>query len=133
MDRNKLRFGCNIVGFGDSIFDMESLAPVCWAVGAPENSTLLNINSLAEFAAMPEAERNLRREHAAHILRTHGAHYVMIDPKRSLAEKMDEVIRDVELRLSYGERPGLPVPKPEIVLDLELDSATNRFSYKPGA
>jgi phosphoglycolate phosphatase-like HAD superfamily hydrolase len=133
MDRNKLRFGCNVVGFGDSVFDMESLAPVCWAVGTPETSTLLNINSLEEFAKMSEAERNLRFNHAAQTLRTHGAHYVMLDPKRPLSVKMDEVIKDVELRLSYGERPGLPVPKQQITLDMGLDPVSDSSLYRPGA
>ncbi len=78
----------------------EALNAGCWGVGLVRYSNYMNINSLEEAEAMPEAEIRRRMALTRDILTRAGAHYV-ID---SLVE-MPRVIADINARLARGERP----------------------------
>ena len=78
----------------------EALNAGCWGVGLVRYSNYMNINSLEEAEAMPEAEIRRRMALTRDILTRSGAHYV-ID---SLVE-IPQVIADINARLARGERP----------------------------
>jgi phosphonoacetaldehyde hydrolase len=78
----------------------EGLNAGCWAVGVARYSNYMNINRLAEEAALSKQDIQHRVEKTREILRKAGAHYV-ID---SLAD-IESVIQDVNARLARGERP----------------------------
>ncbi len=78
----------------------EALEAGCWGVGIARYSNYMDVDSLDQAEAMPEAEIQRRLEHTREILRKSGAHYVIDE----LAE-LPGVIADVNQRLARGEKP----------------------------
>ena len=78
----------------------EGLEAGCWAVGVSRYSNYMDIDTLEQAAAMPEAEIERRNLATREILRRSGAHYV-ID---SIVE-LPAVIEDINARLARGEQP----------------------------
>ncbi len=78
----------------------EALNAGCWGVGLVRYSNYMNISSLQEAEAMPEAEMARRAERTREILTRAGAHYV-ID---SLVD-LPAVVDDINARLARGEKP----------------------------
>ncbi len=78
----------------------EALEAGCWGVGIARYSNYMDVDSLDQAEAMPEAEIQRRLEHTREILRKSGAHYVIDE----FAE-LPGVIADVNQRLARGEKP----------------------------
>lgn len=78
----------------------EGLNAGCWAVGVANWSNYTDVDSLEQWDAMPEEERERRREVSRAKLYGSGAHYV-IDELTDLPN----VIEDINDRLSRGEMP----------------------------
>lgn len=78
----------------------EGLNAGCWAIGVANWSNYTDIDSLEQWEAMPEPEREARREQSRAKLYTSGAHYV-IDELTDLPN----VIEDINARLGRGEMP----------------------------
>jgi len=78
----------------------EALEAGCWGVGVARYSNYMNISTIAEAEAMPEAEIERRVGLTREILRKAGAHYVV----DSIVE-LPEIIDDINARLARGEKP----------------------------
>jgi len=89
-----------VLKVGDTIIDIEDGRNAgCWSVGVVDSSNELGL-SAAEFAALAEDEKELRRTEVAHRYTAAGAHAI-ID---SLAE-LPALLAEFEMRLARGERP----------------------------
>jgi phosphonoacetaldehyde hydrolase len=89
-----------VVKIGDTVVDVEEgLNGGMWSVAITVTGNEVGV-PLAEWQALPEAERVRLRAEAADKLARAGAHYV-ID---SLADA-GPVLDDIEARLARGERP----------------------------
>lgn len=78
----------------------EGLNAGCWAVGICGLSNYTDVDSLEQWEAMAQAEKDERVENSRQILLKSGAHYV-ID---SIAD-LPIVVQDVNERLARGETP----------------------------
>jgi len=81
----------------------EGLNAGCWAVGVANWSNYTDVDSLEQWEAMPEAEREARREVSRAKLYQSGAHYVIDE-----LPDMVSVCQDINDRLSRGEMPYTP-------------------------
>jgi phosphonoacetaldehyde hydrolase len=77
----------------------EGLNAGMWTVGLAVSGNEVGL-SLADWKALPEAERAARRERAHHRMRMAGAHHVV----DTIAEVLP-CIEAIEARLARGERP----------------------------
>jgi phosphonoacetaldehyde hydrolase len=88
------------VKIGDTVVDIEEgLNGGMWSVGVAISGNEVGLG-LAEWQALPAAERDPRRQTATARLARAGAHYV-ID---SIAE-IEPVLDDIDRRLARGEKP----------------------------
>lgn len=78
----------------------EGLNAGCWAVGVANWSNYTDVDSLEQWDAMPEDEREVRREQSRAKLYASGAHYVIDELSDIVA-----VTEDINARLSRGEMP----------------------------
>jgi phosphonoacetaldehyde hydrolase len=88
------------VKVGDTVSDiLEGLNAGMWTVGVSATGNEIGLRA-AELKALPAHERTQRLAHARDTLHNAGAHYV-IDSVRDLPP----VLKEIELRLTHGERP----------------------------
>ena len=78
----------------------EALEAGCWGVGIARYSNYMDIDSMAHYESLSEAEIERRLMATREILRKAGAHYVI-----DTFDQLPEVIADVNARLARGERP----------------------------
>jgi phosphonoacetaldehyde hydrolase len=78
----------------------EALEAGCWGVGIARYSNYMDIDSMAHYESLSEAEIARRLTLTREILRKAGAHYVI-----DTFDQLPEVIADVNARLARGERP----------------------------
>lgn len=78
----------------------EGLNAGCWSVGVANWSNYTDVDSLEQWDAMPEDERERRREGSRAKLYQSGAHYVIDE-----LTDMPSVIEDINDRLARGEMP----------------------------
>jgi len=78
----------------------EGLNAGCWSVGVAGYSNYTDVDSLEQWAEMPEEEKEKRRQQSREKLLASQAHYV-ID---SIAQ-LPTVVEDIEARMETGERP----------------------------
>ncbi len=78
----------------------EALEAGCWGVGMARYSNYMDIDSMAHYESLSEAEIDRRLNVSREILRQCGAHYVI-----DTFDQMPAVIADVNARLARGERP----------------------------
>jgi phosphonoacetaldehyde hydrolase len=78
----------------------EALEAGCWGVGIARYSNYMDIDSMAHYESLSEAEIARRLNVTREILRQSGAHYVI-----DTFDQMPAVIADVNARLARGERP----------------------------
>ena len=91
----------SVVKVDDTISGVgEALEAGCWGVGIARYSNYMDVDSLEQAESLPEEEIQRRLGLTREILRKAGAHYVI-----DTFDQLPEVIEDVNLRLSRGERP----------------------------
>jgi phosphonoacetaldehyde hydrolase len=91
----------SVVKVDDTISGVgEALEAGCWGVGIARYSNYMDIDSMAHYESLSEAEIARRLNATREILRKSGAHYVI-----DTFDQMPEVIADVNQRLARGERP----------------------------
>ena len=91
----------SVVKVDDTISGVgEALEAGCWGVGIARYSNYMDVNSLEQAESLPEEEIQRRLGLTREILRKAGDHYVI-----DTFDQLPEVIEDVNLRLSRGERP----------------------------
>ncbi len=91
----------SVVKVDDTISGVgEALEAGCWGVGMARYSNYMDIDSMAHFDSLSEAEIDRRLNATREILRKSGAHYVI-----DTFDQMPAVIADVNQRLARGERP----------------------------
>ena len=91
----------SVVKVDDTISGVgEALEAGCWGVGIARYSNYMDVDSLEQVESLPEEEIQRRLGLTREILRKAGAHYVI-----DTFDQLPEVIEDVNLRLSRGERP----------------------------
>ena len=78
----------------------EALEAGCWGVGMVKYSNYMNINTLEEADALPQAEIERRQAFTRETLQKAGAHYVIDEFPQLL-----KVIKDINRRLASGEKP----------------------------
>ncbi|MHA1153176.1 MAG: phosphonoacetaldehyde hydrolase [Alphaproteobacteria bacterium] len=78
----------------------EALEAGCWGVGIARYSNYMDIDSMAHYESLSEAEIARRLIATRKILSQSGAHYVI-----DTFDQLPEVIADVNQRLARGERP----------------------------
>jgi len=78
----------------------EALEAGCWGVGIARYSNYMDVDSMAHYESLSEAEIERRLKATREILRKAGAHYVI-----DTFDQLPEVIADVNARLARGERP----------------------------
>ncbi len=78
----------------------EALEAGCWGVGIVKYSNYMNINTLEEADALPQAEIERRQAFTRETLQKAGAHYVIDEFPQLL-----KVIKDINRRLASGEKP----------------------------
>lgn len=81
----------------------EGLNAGCWSVGVANWSNYTDVDSLEQWDAMPEEERERRREGSRKKLYQSGAHYVIDE-----LTDMPGVVEDINARLARGEMPYSP-------------------------
>lgn len=72
----------------------------CWGVGVARYSNYMDIDSLEQAKAMPQAEMERRLEKTREILHSAGPHYVIDN-----IVELPGVIDDIQARLARGEKP----------------------------
>lgn len=88
------------VKIGDTPADIaEGLNAGMWTIGVVTTGNEVGL-SAADFAALPEPERERRVDRAERALRRAGAHYVI-----ESAAKCEPAIEEIERRVATGERP----------------------------
>ena len=78
----------------------EALEAGCWGVGIARYSNYMDMDTLEEAGSLPEEEVQHRLIKTRDILQKAGAHYVI-----DTFDQLVDVIDDINLRLSRGERP----------------------------
>ncbi len=78
----------------------EALEAGCWGVGIARYSNYMDMDTLEEAKSLPEEEFQRRLVKTRDILQKAGAHYVI-----DTFDQLVDVVEDVNLRLSRGERP----------------------------
>ena len=78
----------------------EALEAGCWGVGIARYSNYMDVDSMAHYESLSEAEIERRLKVTQEILRKAGAHYVI-----DTFDQLPEVVADVNARLARGERP----------------------------
>ena len=88
------------VKIGDTPVDIEEgLNAGMWTIGVVTTGNEVGL-SAADFAALPDRERELRVGRAERALRTAGAHYLI-----ESAAKCEPLLEEIEGRIVAGERP----------------------------
>jgi len=91
----------SVVKVDDTISGVgEALEAGCWGVGIARYSNYMDMDSLEEAKSLPEEEFQRRLVKTREILQKAGAHYVI-----DTFDQLVDVVEDVNLRLSRGERP----------------------------
>lgn len=72
----------------------------CWAVAVRKYSNYTDVDTVAEWNAMTQAEQDERVQRSDDKLRTSGAHYII-----DTINDLPTVIEDINRRLENGERP----------------------------
>jgi len=78
----------------------EALEAGCWGVGIARYSNYMDMDTLEEAGSLPEEEIQRRLIKTRDILQKAGAHYVI-----DTFDQLVDVVDDINLRLSRGERP----------------------------
>jgi len=78
----------------------EALEAGCWAVGTARYGNYMEIDSFEEEASLSEEEIKKKLVKAKNILAEGGAHYVIDN-----ISDLPDVVADINLRLSRGEKP----------------------------
>jgi len=78
----------------------EALEAGCWGVGIARYSNYMDMDTLEEAGSLSEEEIQRRLIKTRDILQKAGAHYVI-----DTFDQLVDVVDDINLRLSRGERP----------------------------
>ena len=78
----------------------EALEAGCWGVGIARYSNYMDMDTLEEAQSLPKDEIQRRLVKTRDILQKAGAHYVI-----NTFDELPEVVEEINLRLSKGERP----------------------------
>jgi phosphonoacetaldehyde hydrolase len=100
MERLRVFPPCHVVKVGDTDADIaEGLNAGAWTVGITRTGNYVGLDT-RELAALHPSEQRRLIDHAADVLRSAGAHYLI----GSIAE-LPPVLDSIEISLALGEKP----------------------------
>ena len=97
----------------------EALEAGCWGVGIARYSNYMDMDTLEEAGSLPEEEIQRRLIKTRDILQKAGAHYVI-----DTFDQLVDVVDDINLRLSRGERPLKRICPYKMVKPSEQETAS---------